>query len=374
MDKDLASAVALAEKLRFSGDKPNVEINDNQQAHQNFDSASSFLAQSGLRISQDLTPSLYTALNQACERISIPAAAIKAYVYASPEVQAHCFSGGSRGCAIRISSGLIQLLSKEELIFVIGHEIGHFLLGHTHARETTEHRNSVECFMQSRSQEISVDRIGLVAGQSLETGIRSLMKTISGLNDSFLRFDVGSFLGQMKSEPGSSSFQDYDATHPSLVMRCRALLWFSMSDAYARSPGRNDGEPLERIDQRIERDLAKYVDGHIREEIAEARKNLNLWLSAAAAIRDGIFERKEQDILSNLVGQETLDKLLGLYRSRNRTQIEQITKRRLTEAFAAYQTLAPKEFSEQSPKVIRQISHLFTQPDFESFVFTFTET
>ena len=94
-------------------------------------------------------------------------------------------------------------------------------------------------------------------------------------------------------------------------------------------------------------------------------------MGAAAAIRDGVFESKEQETLAGLVGKETLGKLLGLYSSRNRMEIEELTKQRLNKAFDAYQALAPKECSEQSPAIIRELSQLFFQPDLKEFVFSF---
>ena len=51
--------------------------------------------------------------------------------------------------------------------------------------------------MQERAQELSVDRVGLIACGSVDIAIRALMKTVSGLSSEHLRFDVGTFISQL---------------------------------------------------------------------------------------------------------------------------------------------------------------------------------
>jgi len=210
-----------------------------------------------------------------------------------------------------------------------------------------------------------------VACQSLEIAIRSLMKTTSGLNDDLLRFDVGSFLDQMRSQRGERVYADEGDSHPSLVMRCRALLWFSMSDAYFESIGNSGGESFEKIDKRITKDLEKYVDGPAREKIAEARQGITIWLAACASIRDGAFDKKEQKIFRDLVGEKFLQKLLQFYSSCNQNEVKNMTRERILDAMSLYQQIAPKEFSESFGEIQSQIAAKFKQPDFSSFLSEF---
>ena len=72
---------------------------------------------------------------------------------------------------------------------MIGHELGHFLLDHHHANVGFTSANP-EYFRQRRAQEISVDRLGLLSCGSLDVALRALMKTVSGLTERHLRFDV----------------------------------------------------------------------------------------------------------------------------------------------------------------------------------------
>ena len=102
-------------------------------------------------------------------------------------------------------------MSKDELTFVIGHELGHFLLGHSlEERQDTE---SEEYLIRSRAQEISVDRIGLVSCGSLNISIQVLMKLVSGLGEDMLRFDIGSFLDQMRDQRTNSIMHSGETLH-----------------------------------------------------------------------------------------------------------------------------------------------------------------
>ena len=113
-----------------------------------------------------MTPGLSRRLESVCQTLLLPERTVDAFIYASPEVQAECYANGTEGCILRFSSARVDLLDDDEFEFVCGHEAGHFLLGHGLAR-MEGHSDSLEYFMQQRAQEISVDRIGLIACGSL---------------------------------------------------------------------------------------------------------------------------------------------------------------------------------------------------------------
>ncbi|MBU0782839.1 MAG: M48 family metallopeptidase [Gammaproteobacteria bacterium] len=59
-------------------------------------------------------------------------------VYETPEVNAFAMANGT----IRVYSGLMDMMSDEEIRYVIGHEVGHVKAGHTKARIQTAMRTS----------------------------------------------------------------------------------------------------------------------------------------------------------------------------------------------------------------------------------------
>ena len=186
-------------------------------------------------------------------------------MYASPELRAECYASSTIQCIIRFSSSLVDLLDEEEFAFVAGHELGHFLLGHglTHIERQSE---SIEYFIQQRAQEISVDRIGLVACDSVDVALRALMKVASGLNDRHLRFDVGAFIAQLRMTAPNSGSDNHRASHPSILVRCRALLWFSLNDVFTKRAEVFVQSQMQQLDARIQDDINTYVP------IAEARQ------------------------------------------------------------------------------------------------------
>jgi Peptidase family M48 len=360
----LNTAFRLAENIRYSGDAKAIP-----QSLDGFETQriNRHIAQSGLRITDKLIPEIYEVLKSVFSRLQIISDSVNAYVYSSPETQATCFSDNKEECVIWLSSALIKLMSKDELRFAIGHELGHFLLGHNIEKKSDV--ESDEHLIKSRAQEISVDRVGLVACGSLDVAIHSLMKLISGLEDDLLRFDVGSFLDQMRGQKDDTKmYIGENSTHPSLVMRCRALVWFSMSEEYSKISGNSGGESLVKIDQRITRDSEKYVDGPARNRISEACDNLMMWLAAVASVRDGTFHKADQEVFQNLVGTESLTKLLNLYSGYNRSEVIQLTNRKMIEAINEYKKIAPADYNIKFPKITNQLSIDFKQSDFSSFV------
>jgi Zn-dependent protease with chaperone function len=123
----LSHARSMAQRIRFSGDSPYA---DAQMAGARSETLISQHFQDAIEICEELTPSLWGRLKGVCERLHMPTKAVVAFIYSSPVIQAECLACGETQCMIRCSSAMLDLLTEEEFEFVIGHEIGHFLLDH----------------------------------------------------------------------------------------------------------------------------------------------------------------------------------------------------------------------------------------------------
>ncbi|MBL6934419.1 MAG: M48 family metallopeptidase [Alphaproteobacteria bacterium] len=303
MDRYASAARKLAENIRYSGDTlRHYDEGDSAVAGRVLGS----VYQNELRVSSEVTPGLADHLKSVCSQLHLPANSVDAFVYASPDIQAECYSGSTQNCILRFSSALIDLLDDDEFMFVVGHEVGHFLLGHGLARIENS-ADSIEYYIQQRAQEISSDRIGLISCQSLDVAIRAMMKTVSGLTDEHLRFDVSAFIRQLDETPHTGGH--HASTHPSILVRCKALLWFSLNDAFNRGGEDFCRDELLKLDQRIQNDLDKYVDGPAREIIKEAEENLLLWVIANHVVQDGVLDKKEQKTIAELIGEQNLERL-----------------------------------------------------------------
>jgi Zn-dependent protease with chaperone function len=149
---------------------------------------------------------------------------------------------------IVISSGLYDLMTHEELRFVVGHELGHALSGHAVYRTMMMHlmrlarsfgvvpvggwalRAIVAALLEwQRKSELSGDRAGLLCSQDLDTAIRVEMKLAGG--SALDKLDSEAFLAQAREYERTGDMRDGVLkllnlelqTHPFSVLRAAAL-------------------------------------------------------------------------------------------------------------------------------------------------------
>jgi Peptidase family M48 len=283
----------------------------------------------------------------------VPRSLVDAFVYPSPELQASCLSVGPDSCIVRLSSALVELLDAEEIGFVVGHELGHFLLRHGSATAGVD-EESPELLMFRRSQEISADRVGLLAIDSIEVAARALMKTASGLGDRHLRFDVGTFLAQLGSVQAGSGHQF--STHPSILVRCRALLWISTEDLEGVADGKVAGGALDKIEDLIDADLDRYIDGVVRARICDAQLDLTVWSIAYEVTQAGGFTKAAQDWVEDVAGADQLNRLIDFLSETVAETAEDEVYERLSAARAHLEDLAPITFGEEVSKIERLVA------------------
>ena len=301
---ELAKAKNFVRTVRYSGDTltadESIKIENSE--------IEAFYSLNSIQVTPLVTPVISKSIDKVIKRLQIPPSSVKAYVYASPEIQATCYAGNEADCIIRLSSGLIDILENKELEFVIGHEIGHFLYNHVLAA-SLNNNESLEFSIKQRAMEISADRIGLLASESLDASIRAMMKTISGLTTKYLKFNIAAFLSQLSNTAKYKSQISINSSHPLMFLRCRALLWFSMSETF--KTGGKDYQPneIEKLNTKIQSDIDKYVDSLAYEKINDLKKDVEMWLSVSMIVEDGSFDSDEQVVFKEMFGQNTLEKL-----------------------------------------------------------------
>jgi Zn-dependent protease with chaperone function len=164
-----------------------------------------FLA-SGVRASEEQFPSLYRAMLDGAYILDLPKVP-ELFISQNPLVNAMTL--GTDKPFIVITTGMVDLFDEEEIRFIIGHELGHVLSGHSVYRTMLFHlmnlaqRLALVPFAWMglkaviwgleewyRKSELSCDRAGLLAGQDVEAGRRALMKTAGGSRLSELSHDA----------------------------------------------------------------------------------------------------------------------------------------------------------------------------------------
>jgi len=345
MSDGLRNAKALASTLRYSEDTP---WNRSVEADSRVEAVREYFSQNALRITHEVTPALHARLAAVYGRLDIPPEAIDAYVQSSADIQAESFTGHTTECVIRFSSALVDILDQEEFNFVAGHEIAHFLLNHG---SSVHNANSLEHFMRQRSQEISADRLGLLAGGSLDVAVKALMKTVSGLTSNHLRFDVRTFIAQLRKPVNGSVVNNRSATHPSVFVRCKALLWFSMTKGYLATPNEWDPKELSTLNARVKADFEAYVDGPIRKQIQAAKNDYAMWSTAVDMVSDGVFTKTEQTAFGLMFGSATLEKFRNFLKELARGDVQEAVTQRMNHARRELAELIPETVDSEVERI-----------------------
>lgn len=217
-----------------------------------------------LPVSGEILPDVERALADACHRLGIPRTAVHAFVRPSSEMNAVCY-GGIRGAAvIEINAGVIECLLPEELSYVIGHEIGHFILPVRWGRILRDGSMipaSLEDARISRECELTMDRFGLLACGDLKHAGSAILKMQSGLSSRHIRSDLAAFIqnGRLAIDVEVDESETL-SSHPPEFVRLRALNAFVMSDVFRKAAGKEGGQPIVDINEGIRKDLDRAVD------------------------------------------------------------------------------------------------------------------
>lgn len=273
------------------------------------------LLSTSLKVTKEITPKIYNVIVTILEQLEIKDINLECYVYNDAEMNASCFSiEENKNIVIMVSSSLVNNMKEKELSFVIGHEIGHYLFGHLEYKEVNEERNELLDMKMSRvyqSHEISADRIGLICSGSIESSLRAIIKTVSGLNDEFITHNLHTYLHQIQS-------LQYDElahtkhTHPIFPIRAKALTLFSMSELYYWWINDKRKAPLSTnaLTIKIKKDLESTTLKSLKNESTRIIEKFQLWFYMKSFIENNKIEKEEESFLEQQFGNYTAIKAL----------------------------------------------------------------
>ena len=238
------------------------------------------LARSSLRLTEEMTPEVNRIIELVCRRIQIDRSLVDVYAFPSADLNGFCYIH-ELPITVGISSTLIKTLAGDELAFVLGHEIGHALF-----KETANFVGDERCLedqIYSRAVEISVDRVGLLASNNCDAAFRAILKTLSGLDDSQLRFDFSHFMAEAREALNSNvTEQQLYSSHPPLAQRFKALVSFSSSDVYQSrvNPDTKGSLSIDQVNDVIATSLTNAVDAKAYKIINKSLTDLTLWIAS----------------------------------------------------------------------------------------------
>jgi len=201
------------------------------------------LLATALRLTKSMSPKLYDMLAAATEKLKL-AIPVESYVYNSPTFNAACIKPEDGTLLLMFSSSLLERFDETELLFVMGHELGHHLYNHheipiammVRGKEKVSPKLALQLFSWSRYAEISADRAGAICAEDPDGSARALFKLASGLTTDLIEIRIDEFAAQAdemdlerQTSKDDSHSEDWFMTHPFTPMRVKALQLFFQS-------------------------------------------------------------------------------------------------------------------------------------------------
>jgi len=303
------------DKYKYNKDDPSefgIDIKKFKKNSNELDNSHlSNLLTNSVRVSKEILPKVGNAIETVFERIKIENNFNFFVTADNNQANASCslMSSASRPDII-LTSRLIELLSLEELQFVIGHEVAHYVYQHAlypNYNNVDDRNLKLNLLNLSRAAEISADRIGFLACNSLEDSLRANFKLASGLSDKHFNFKPSTYLDQLRDleDLGKSSTELW-STHPSFLIRMQSLIWFSMTKEYHEffDIKKKGTYSLSEIDEKLDKKIKKVTGNELEISNKNIYESALIWGSLDIYLSDKKFSKNEQDEFANRFGEK----------------------------------------------------------------------
>ena len=279
------------------------------------------LLATSVRLSQTMAKDLHATADACRERLGLHLP-LELYVYPSPIYNAACVKPEAGRLFLMFSSAILESFTPSEILFVMGHELGHHLYSHhdipigyiLRSQNRPNPKLALTLTSWSRYAEISADRAGAYCAENLESVAHALFKLASGLSGHYARFSIEDFLAQVdemqleNGQPGQGApTEDWFLTHPFSPLRMKAIRLFHDSELIGQN-NLNINDLNIGIESLMSLMEPSYLEG--KTDTAEAMRRL-LFAGAivVADISSGISEQ-EKAVFEAFFGRHSLtDKL-----------------------------------------------------------------
>lgn len=214
---------------------------------------------SAVKVTARQCGAIHERLREACYILDVPEPAL----FLAQTPIANAFAFGKEEPALVLQTGLVELLTDDELMAVIAHELGHVHCGHSVYRlmalllvliaryggvqfgvgDIFSLSLQVALLEWSRKAEFSADRAAILAVQDPEIVFSSLFKLTGGSPKVFAQMDRDEYLRQADEydRPDVSKLDrlyklllESEKTHPIPVLRAREALRWGQSEEYSQ--------------------------------------------------------------------------------------------------------------------------------------------
>ena len=212
LDPTITLQKVIGDQIYEALNGPVVEYIRQESVAESYDDRAKELQEyNNLMIEEKTFPDLYRICMQAKQAIGFEQD-IDFYVTADSSINAASIATNKpdkHPHVVELNSGLVQLMSEKELLFVVGHEIGHLINGDSQLRKLRnfiyKEEDEVPDFITSRLtlyrllSELSADRYGYIAcGGDEETAITTEYKISSGIDISKMHVQLQALIEENK--------------------------------------------------------------------------------------------------------------------------------------------------------------------------------
>lgn len=287
------------------------------------------LLASSVRLTPRLAPDVHKVVDQCREALSFDMP-LELFVYPSASYNAAAARPEEGRGFVLLASSLLEAFERDELAFVVGHELGHHVFEHHEipvslllsGKVVTSPAEALELFAWSRFAEISADRAGLYCCRNLDAAGKAFFKLSSGLKAPLTDGVVQAMLDQMGDIEAAGSVKgedmerrDWISTHPFSPLRIKASMMFDKSELMQSS----GGTPMDEVETEVEKLLQVMEIGYLK-DMSDAGKALRRVLLAAGMVvadASGGIEDSEVEALEQFLGDGTVTKQLNVEALRN---------------------------------------------------------
>lgn len=217
-----------------------------------------------VRVGPKQFPRVHALVMRCAETLGVPPPTL--YIVNSPFMNAMTF-GTNEDSFIVVYSALIDHMTDDELLYVIGHETGHIHNSHVVYLTALHYIKTMaamffrwivqpaEIALSSwmRRAEITCDRAGLLCIKDVHVAKRSIAKMALGSTKLYEELNIDEFAEQYKeSREGAGRYAEITASHPWLAKRLQALDAFAESELYKRHAGLGvTGLAMSEVDEKV---------------------------------------------------------------------------------------------------------------------------
>ncbi len=292
------------------------------------------------KITKEISPKYYSLFKTACKNLGYEMENISPFIVSSSAINAACIKLNTDKYIIYLTSSLIEKMDDEQIMFVIGHELGHAIYDHhqlpIHGIMNHDHElkpnETLELLRWSRMAEISADRAGLICCRNLEAALGAKLVLSSGIASCNFDLVPKKYAKQTTDLIDylieNESFEDLYSTHPFNPLRVNALYLFNQCNELheAFNLGENK-KPLSEISTEI-RSVLSTMDGQTEEKKEKSTKkneskkttnsdeekfqkqslsdeeSLLFWGSVCVAASDSNLDDREIEIISSFLSSD----------------------------------------------------------------------